>query len=73
MTSQLTIEDKFVPRTRSTMLTSLPTFRFDSSTKRERNDELQLPITTTHGTNSKNFPKHWEILCLFRTVMYNEM
>ena len=59
-------------RSRCTMLTNHPTFRFDSSLQKRMKQWKKLPMSTTLWTNSKNCPKIWEALCKSRTVMYNK-
>ena len=40
------MEDKFVSRSRSTMLTNLPTFRFDSSLQKRKKQENKISVSS---------------------------
>ena len=71
MTEQFIIEDKFVPRSRKTRLTNLPTFRFDSSLQRRMKHWNKLPTSTILWTNSKICPKFWNTSCLLSWELWS--
>ena len=52
-------------QSRSTVWTSHPTFRFDSSLQRRTKPWSKLPMSTKLWTNSKSSPKSCETLCFF--------
>ena len=55
---------------RITMLTNLPTFKFDCSPQKRLKQRNKSPISSILWTTSKNCPKFWETLCLLRFVMH---
>ena len=55
---------------RITMLTNLPTIKFDCSPQKRLKQRNKSPILSILWTISKNCPKFWETLCLLRIVMH---
>ena len=64
---------QFVSRSRSTILTNLPKFRFDCSLQKRMKQWIKLTMSTILWTISKRSPKFWETSSLLRTVMNNKM
>ena len=60
-----------VSQSRITEWTNHPSFRFDSSLQRITKSWSKLPTSTILWTNSRNFHKSWENLCLLGTLMFN--
>ena len=73
LTSQLTKEDKFASRSRSTLLTNLPTLRFDSSLQKRMKQLSKLPVNYTLNVFQKMSNFLWDWLYVCWEVMYNKL
>ena len=68
MKYQHTTWEGCVSRSRSTVWTSHPTFRIDSSLQKRMKQWNKLPMSTILWTNSKNCPEFWKTLSLLIIV-----